>query len=169
MGDHYVPGDVVLNEAIADGKFPSSRRQVWQAMWAADPDGTREVLDRMALGITPAPTGRCGQCGGTDLVDVCVLSSAGPIRTVCTTCGRTDRAGRPVVFRRWVGQPTYMVDPAWTPAPARVISHPGEATSTRPPVCTVMCGPPAPLPDPPSPRDILVSAGLAHLWAGDAA
>lgn len=100
-------------------------------------------------------------CGGDGLVDVMVLSSAGPIRRVCTSCGATDVT--PVAFRRWVGRPVYMVDPSWVIPPPRSIGHPYEATSTRPPVVTVWCGPPATSPLEPSPEDLLRGAGLDPL------
>lgn len=103
----------------------------------------------------------CQQCGGTELVDVHSFSQLDPILRICERCGL--RARVQPSFRRWRGEPVHMVDPGWTPGPAR------EATSyediydalregTWPPTITVYCGPPAPCPAVPTPAEILASA-----------
>lgn len=45
--------DDTIAAAVAKGKFPPARRQHWEQLWDADPDGTREVLDRLEAGLVP--------------------------------------------------------------------------------------------------------------------
>jgi ATP-dependent protease ClpP protease subunit len=43
----------VLDAAIKAGKFPPARRDHWKALWAADPDGTKAQIDRLAANVIP--------------------------------------------------------------------------------------------------------------------
>ena len=45
--------DRVLDKAMELGKFPPSRREHYAAMYDADPDGTVELLNRMAENAVP--------------------------------------------------------------------------------------------------------------------
>jgi len=57
--------DTILEGAIKAGKFPPSRREHWQKLYDADPDGTRAQIDRLAAGLVP--TGPLGIAGDIDL------------------------------------------------------------------------------------------------------
>jgi Mu-like prophage I protein len=46
-------GDRVLDEAIRAGKFAPARRDHYKALWAADPDGTRQLIDGLAANVIP--------------------------------------------------------------------------------------------------------------------
>jgi hypothetical protein len=43
----------VLDKAIKAGKFPPARREHWKALWAQDPDGTKETIERLQSGVIP--------------------------------------------------------------------------------------------------------------------
>jgi hypothetical protein len=43
----------VLDAAIKAGKFPPARREHWQRLWAADPDGTKATIGQLAAGVIP--------------------------------------------------------------------------------------------------------------------
>jgi hypothetical protein len=45
--------DTAIDKAVADGKFPPSRRQNYEKAWDADPDGTRELIASLAVGLVP--------------------------------------------------------------------------------------------------------------------
>ena len=45
--------DRVLDKAMDLGKFPPSRREHYATLYDADPDGTVELLDRMAENAVP--------------------------------------------------------------------------------------------------------------------
>ena len=45
--------DRTIDDAIKAGKTPPARREHWQKSWAADPDGTRDVLASLAPGLVP--------------------------------------------------------------------------------------------------------------------
>ena len=45
--------DTAITAAITAGKFPPSRREHYEAMWTADPTGTRELIDSLAAGLVP--------------------------------------------------------------------------------------------------------------------
>lgn len=43
----------ILDAAIKAGKFPPARRDHWKALWAADPDGTKATIDKLAANVIP--------------------------------------------------------------------------------------------------------------------
>lgn len=43
----------VLDTAIKAGKFPPARRDHWKTLWAADPDGTKATIDKLAANVIP--------------------------------------------------------------------------------------------------------------------
>lgn len=45
--------ETVLDAAIKAGKFPPARRDHWKSLWAADPDGTKATIDRLAPNVIP--------------------------------------------------------------------------------------------------------------------
>lgn len=45
--------DRAIEDAIRAGKTAPARREHWQTAWAADPDGTRDVLASLAPGLVP--------------------------------------------------------------------------------------------------------------------
>ena len=45
--------DTVIAAAIADGKFPPSRREHYELMWDGDPVGTETHIKRLAAGVIP--------------------------------------------------------------------------------------------------------------------
>lgn len=45
--------DQVIATAVADGKFPQARKDHWQRIWDADPEGTRQVIDGLTKGVVP--------------------------------------------------------------------------------------------------------------------
>jgi ATP-dependent Clp endopeptidase proteolytic subunit ClpP len=45
--------ETVLDAALKEGKFPPSRREHWKQLWAADPDGTKETVSRLAPNVIP--------------------------------------------------------------------------------------------------------------------
>lgn len=46
----------VLDAAIKAGKFPPARRDHYERLWAADPDGTREMVEKLAANVIPVMT-----------------------------------------------------------------------------------------------------------------
>lgn len=54
--------DRALDQAVADGKFPPSRREHYAKAWDRDPEGTRELLD--VLPKNSVPVADVGQPGG---------------------------------------------------------------------------------------------------------
>lgn len=42
-----------LDQAVRAGKFPRSRRGHYEKLWAADADGTRQLIDSLAEGVVP--------------------------------------------------------------------------------------------------------------------
>jgi hypothetical protein len=151
-----------VTDAAAAGKIPWSRVPRWQALLAADPQGTRESLSVMQEGIVPPS---CPVCGSTGYINVGAADSPDPVLRICDRCGLSSRPAP--VFRRWRGQPVHMPDLNWTPGRADFVDGPAFVVDTDRPYITIHCGPPAPLPEPPRPQDILAAAGLAHLWIGD--
>lgn len=45
--------DQVLKQAMADGKFPPARRDHYQKLWDADPEGTRALVAALAPNLIP--------------------------------------------------------------------------------------------------------------------
>jgi len=45
--------DSVINAAVRAGKFPVSRKEHWQKLWAKDPEGTEESIGTLAAGLVP--------------------------------------------------------------------------------------------------------------------
>lgn len=45
--------DTAINKAIEDGKFPPARRAHYEKAWDADPQGTRELIASLAVGLVP--------------------------------------------------------------------------------------------------------------------
>ena len=45
--------DQHIQAAIAAGKFPAGRREHWERIWAADPEGTKTVLAGLTPGVVP--------------------------------------------------------------------------------------------------------------------
>lgn len=43
----------VLDAAIKAGKFPPSRREAYEKLWAADPDGTEEMVKNLQANVIP--------------------------------------------------------------------------------------------------------------------
>lgn len=53
--------DSIIAAAIADGKFAPARREHWERLWDADPDGTRTQIENLAKGLVPlAASGYAG-------------------------------------------------------------------------------------------------------------
>lgn len=46
----------VLDAAIKAGKFPPARRQHYEQLWAADPDGTKDMVEKLAANVIPVMT-----------------------------------------------------------------------------------------------------------------
>lgn len=45
--------DSIIASAISDGKFAPSRKEAWEKLWDADPDGTREQIKNLTPGLVP--------------------------------------------------------------------------------------------------------------------
>lgn len=45
--------DALLSAAVKAGKFPRSRRPHYEALLSADPEGTRALIDSLAVGVVP--------------------------------------------------------------------------------------------------------------------
>lgn len=45
--------DALLDKAVKAGKFPPARLEHYQRLWEADPEGTREVIDRLSPNLIP--------------------------------------------------------------------------------------------------------------------
>lgn len=43
----------ILDDAIKAGKFPPARREHWKTLWAADPDGTKATIEKLAANVIP--------------------------------------------------------------------------------------------------------------------
>ncbi|WDZ87193.1 head maturation protease, ClpP-related [Micromonospora cathayae] len=57
--------DQVINQAVQDGKFPPARKQHYERVWDADPEGARELIAGLAKNVVPvAALGYAGD--GTD-------------------------------------------------------------------------------------------------------
>jgi hypothetical protein len=54
--------DGVMNAAVRAGKFPPARKEHWEKLWAADPEGTEELIGTLAAGIVPITD--IGDAGG---------------------------------------------------------------------------------------------------------
>jgi hypothetical protein len=46
----------VLDAAIKAGKFPPARREHYEKLWAADPDGTKDMVEKLAANVIPIMT-----------------------------------------------------------------------------------------------------------------
>jgi hypothetical protein len=46
----------VLDAAIKAGKFPPARRDHYEKLWAADPDGTKDMVEKLAANVIPVMT-----------------------------------------------------------------------------------------------------------------
>lgn len=97
---------------------------------------------------------RCARCGGDDFASVMSAESPGPVGEFCVTCG-SAQPGR-AEFRRWRGEPVYMVHPDWTPGDARMLT--ADLPARCAPTLVVWCGPPAPHPLVPTPEQLLHAA-----------
>ena len=60
--------DDLLDGAIRAGKFPISRRGHYEALYASDPEGARQMIGQLAEGIVPIT--EVGNAGGEDAADV---------------------------------------------------------------------------------------------------
>ena len=47
--------EFMISEGVRAGKFPESRRPHYRALFAADPDGTAALIDRLAPGLRVTP------------------------------------------------------------------------------------------------------------------
>jgi hypothetical protein len=57
--------DDFLDKAVRAGKFPPARRDHYKTAWAADPVGTRQLIDSLAEGLVPvAEIGEAGKPDG---------------------------------------------------------------------------------------------------------
>jgi len=45
--------DSIIAAAIHDGKFAPARKEHWERLWDADPDGTRTQIENLAKGLVP--------------------------------------------------------------------------------------------------------------------
>lgn len=54
--------DSLISAAITDGKFPPARREHWQKLYDADPEGTEQTIATLAAGLVPLKD--IGQGGG---------------------------------------------------------------------------------------------------------
>jgi len=59
--------DNTIAVAVKAGKFPPARREHYERMWDADPDGTRGLIESLAPGLVPVTA--MGYSGGADLVE----------------------------------------------------------------------------------------------------
>jgi hypothetical protein len=56
--------DSIISAAINDGKFAPGRREYWEKLWDADPDGTRTQIETLAKNLVPlAASGYAGAEG----------------------------------------------------------------------------------------------------------
>jgi hypothetical protein len=46
----------VLDAAIKAGKFPPARREHYERLWASDPDGTKDMVEKLAANVIPVMT-----------------------------------------------------------------------------------------------------------------
>lgn len=54
--------DGVIKAAIGAGKFPPARREHWEKLWTADPEGTEQTIGALASGLVPLAD--IGDAGG---------------------------------------------------------------------------------------------------------
>ena len=127
-----------VDRAVTDGKISPGRAAVWRSALERDPGTVGALLASMAPGVIPftVPIERCMRCNGDEWQTL--QSGYGEIGRRCGACGFPGRAG---IFRRWDGPVVH------------VFNVPGG-------VVDVWCGPPAPLPEQPSPADILRACGI---------
>ncbi len=60
--------DQVLAQAVADGKFPPARKELYARLWDSDPEGTRQVIAGLARNVIP--TAELGYSGDdADAID----------------------------------------------------------------------------------------------------
>jgi hypothetical protein len=45
--------DGTISAAIQDGRFPPSRKEHWERLWDADPEGTEKQINQLAKGLVP--------------------------------------------------------------------------------------------------------------------
>lgn len=60
--------DDTIMAAVSAGKFPPARRQHWEQLWDADPDGTRQVIEQLQANLVPVQA--AGYPGGADSDDL---------------------------------------------------------------------------------------------------
>ena len=60
----------VLDAAIKAGKFPPARREHWKTLWAADPDGTKATIDKLAANVIPVSASGYPGVGDETEVDI---------------------------------------------------------------------------------------------------
>lgn len=53
--------DTTIEQAIKDGKFAPARRDHWQKLWDKDPEGTKQYIDGLAVGLLPTQLVGYGQ------------------------------------------------------------------------------------------------------------
>lgn len=59
--------DSVIAQAVADGKFPPARKQHYERIWDADPEGARELIAGLAKNVVPvAALGYAGDATDAD-------------------------------------------------------------------------------------------------------
>jgi Mu-like prophage I protein len=59
--------DNTIAVAVKAGKFPPARREHYERLWDADPEGTRGLVESLAPGLVPVTA--MGYSGGADLVE----------------------------------------------------------------------------------------------------
>ncbi len=62
--------DQVIDQAVADGKIPNDRRGIYEAMWASNSTGARDLIGHMAAipELAPDPTTARAGGDGTGLI-----------------------------------------------------------------------------------------------------
>lgn len=62
--------DTAIATAVKAGKFPPARREHYEKLWDADPDGTRGLIESLAPGLVPVTAmGYSGDGDEPDLLD----------------------------------------------------------------------------------------------------
>lgn len=64
----------VLDAAVKAGKFPPARREHWKTLWAADPDGTKQTIDKLASNVIPVSAS--GYSGVSDATEIDMVYAA---------------------------------------------------------------------------------------------
>ena len=63
---HLAERDTILATAVSDGKFSLARKPHFESLWDKDPEGTRNLVAKLAPGLVPMgpPVGFAGEFGG---------------------------------------------------------------------------------------------------------